>query len=156
MGSLRWAVQESSSSAKAHTFHAHIFRGPRMARPPTRRSGKKRSNNIAWNTSGLKMTLVPSQPPMLMPPMLPALLVRLAKLRARSPVSTILRRDTTRGTILNSREMPQKTSHRHSNRLRIRRLPYKQHPVWFRKDRETVTTIRRITIAMTVLIATTV
>ena len=56
-------------STSPHSLR-HISRGLRMARPPTKRLGRRRSDNVAWNTSGLETTLVPSQPPRPTPPML--------------------------------------------------------------------------------------
>ena len=64
-------------STSLHTPRIQIPRVPRMARPPTRKLGRRRRDNSAWNTSGLKTTLVLPQTPMSMPPTLP---VRLANI----------------------------------------------------------------------------
>ena len=107
-----WDALVGNGSVQAsHTPRIHISRSLRIARPLIRRRGRrKRRNNVGKNTSGLETTLVLSSPPMLIPTKLSSLLVGLAKVWARSPASTILRRDTIRETVPNSKKMDQKNS----------------------------------------------
>ena len=87
-------------STSTHTSRTHISRVSRMARPPTRKLGRRKRDNIAWNTSGLKTTLVLPQSPMSMPPTLP---VRLARTWVISLVSTVTRRVTIQQSVPSQR-----------------------------------------------------
>ena len=94
---------------KPHTSHTHTSRGSRMAKPLTRKFGRWRRHNVVWNTSGFETTLVPPQPPVFMPPTLPA---RLARIWVISPASTVTRKVTKRQSVPSQErtEIPQKTS----------------------------------------------
>ena len=92
-----------------YTPRTHIPRVPRMSRPPTRKLGRRKRDNVAWNTSGLKTTLVLPQKPMSMPSKLSA---RLARTWVISPIPIVVRRVTTRQSVPSQRrtKTPQKTS----------------------------------------------
>ena len=71
----------------------HISHVSKMTRPLTRKLKRKKRANVAWNTSGLETTLVPSQPPMTISLTLPARLVRAWVIPL---ISTAIRRVITR------------------------------------------------------------
>ena len=93
-GSSRQAIRESSSSIQApHTPRNHIPRGPRMARPPIRRLGKRRRESCVVEMLSKRTCLRCKDP-------------------SQITATTVKRRVTMRQSVPSQRrtEMPQKTS----------------------------------------------
>ena len=96
-------------SISPHTPRIHIPRGPRMARSPIMRIGRRRrGSSVVEMLSKVEMALPPSPVSTRLAP--PVELVLVARILPRSLATIVMRRDTTRETISNSSKTPQKTS----------------------------------------------
>ena len=94
--------ENAQTQDKPPNSSSHIPRSPKMARPPTRKLGRKRRGDNISSTSGPGKTPDLPPPPVSMSPTpLTSLPAEPARILVRLPVSTAIRRDTTRGIVPN-------------------------------------------------------